>query len=259
AAALGDRDAARGHFDRALTANRHLGAALLVARTLHDAGAALDDGRLRDQARELYAQLGVTQRLGGKTRFDEAALVRAGEVWTVSFAGRTATLRDSKGLRDLVLLLGQPGRPVPAVELATSTGAVRRTSGREDGLHEPGDLGAVIDASARHAYRDRLRQLDRDADDADRDADVAWAAAIAAERDALVAELSTAYGLGGRPRRAGSPVERARTTVTARIRDSIRRIEPVHPEFGRHLRAAIRTGTLCSYEPEAAPTWRLTP
>jgi len=56
---------------------------------------------------------------------------------------------------------------------------------------------------------------------------------------------------------AGSPVERARTTVTARIRDSIRRIEAVHPELGRHLQRSVRTGTLCVYEPETDVRWVL--
>jgi hypothetical protein len=177
----------------------------------------------------------------------------------VTFAGRTATVRDSKGLRDIATLLAHPGRPVPAVELATAVGDARHPTEPGSGLHEPGDLGEVVDADARRAYRERLRQLERDADDADRDADPARSAAIAAEREALVAELSSAYGLGGRPRRAGSPVERARSTVTARIRDSIKRVETAHPEFGRHLRVAIRTGTLCSYEPERSVTWHLTP
>ena len=77
-------------------------------------------------------------------------------------------------------------------------------------------------------------------------------AAVAAteERDFLVAELTGAYGLGGRPRRAGDPAERARTTVTSRIRDALVRVERENPELGRHLRASVRTGTFCAYEPE---------
>ncbi|NBH09148.1 hypothetical protein, partial [Amycolatopsis sp. SID8362] len=70
------------------------------------------------------------------------------------------------------------------------------------------------------------------------------------------AQLSAAYGIGGRARRTGSPAERARTAVTARIRATVDRIDRVHPELARHLRAAVRTGTLCVYEPEAAHTWR---
>jgi hypothetical protein len=41
---------------------------------------------------------------------DEAALFRRdGEVWTLRYAGQTARLRDSKGLRDLEVLLSRPG------------------------------------------------------------------------------------------------------------------------------------------------------
>lgn len=60
-----------------------------------------------------------------------------------------------------------------------------------------------------------------------------------------------------RVRRTGSQAERARTAVTARIRASVRRIGAVHPELGRHLDTALRTGTLCVYQPEQPPEWSL--
>ena len=80
---------------------------------------------------------------------------------------------------------------------------------------------------------------------------------IAAERDALVGALTEAYGLGGRVRRSGSAAERARTAVTARIRDAIRRIGDAHPELGRHLARSVRTGTFCVYEPDQPVRWSL--
>jgi hypothetical protein len=83
------------------------------------------------------------------------------------------------------------------------------------------------------------------------------AARAALERDALVAELAAATGLGGRSRRLGDQSERARKTVTARIRDVIDRIERVHPPLGAHLRASVTTGTFCSYSPPAPTAWRL--
>lgn len=67
------------------------------------------------------------------------------------------------------------------------------------------------------------------------------------ERDALIAELSRAFGLGGRARRLGDEQERARKAVTARVRDAVGRIEAVHPSLGAHLRASVRTGAWCSY------------
>ena len=72
---------------------------------------------------------------------------------------------------------------------------------------------------------------------------------------ALVDELTAAYGLGGRARRTGDRAERARTTVTSRVRDALARIERVHPDLGRHLRASVRTGVFCSYQPERRVAW----
>ncbi len=89
-----------------------------------------------------------------------------------------------------------------------------------------GDLGEVLDDRARAAYRQRLADLDERIADAEADGDADAAARATEEREFLVAELTGAYGLGGRPRRAGDPAERARTTVTSRIRDALGRIEP---------------------------------
>ena len=77
------------------------------------------------------------------------------------------------------------------------------------------------------------------------------------ERDALVAGLSSARGLAGRPRRLGDSAERARKAVAARIRDSLSRIQARHPVLGEHLRQSIVTGTYCAYRPDADIDWRL--
>jgi hypothetical protein len=75
------------------------------------------------------------------------------------------------------------------------------------------------------------------------------------ERDALLAELRGASGLGGRPRRLGDPTERARKTVTARIRDTLRHLDRRHPELADHLRATVSTGATCCYVPDDSITW----
>jgi tetratricopeptide (TPR) repeat protein len=268
AAAMGRREEAAQHFDAAVAANTRIGATLLVARAFRDGGIALDDPQRLRAARERYAALGAAARvaevdalLGRPPRNEAAAdnrFVRDGEMWRVVYAGREVQLRDSKGLRDLAQLLSEPGRPVPAVVLV-ATGAASQSSGRaparDDDLHEQGDLGDVIDLQAREAYRRRLAELDEEIDDADRAGDPERSARAAAEKDALVAQLAAAFGLGGRPRRAGDPAERARQTVTARIRDALGRIDTVHPDLGRHLRRSVRTGRLCVYEPDTPVRW----
>ncbi|MFI0960429.1 ATP-binding protein [Streptomyces sp. NPDC021080] len=186
---------------------------------------------------------------------------REGPLWHLVYAGREARLPDSKGLHDIAVLLGRPGTPVPAVDLAasgdTAGGTADGVGTSADGLHAPGDLGEVVDATARAAYRRRLRELEEEAEDADAGGDAVRSRRIAEEKDALVRQLSAAYGIGGRVRRAGSPAERARTAVTARVRAAVRRVTAVHPELGRHLGTSVRTGTLCVYEPENPPAWHL--
>lgn len=71
-----------------------------------------------------------------------------------------------------------------------------------------------------------------------------------AEREFLVRELSRAFGLGGRARRAGSASERARVGVTRAVRQAMSRIAESHPQLKEHLDRTIRTGTYCAYEPD---------
>ena len=213
-----------------LTSDAELGAALLAAR------ARTELARVRTE----------TGGDGGGNVFR-----RDGDTWTLAFGGRSVPLRDAKGLRDLAVLLAAPGREVAATELiagvATAAAAGLATLGADP----------VLDDRARAAYRTRLARLDEELAEADTHHDIERSARLAAERDALIDELTYAAGLGGRRRRMGDVTERARTTVTARIRDAIGRIERVHPGLGRHLRASIVTGARCSYRPAATVRWSI--
>jgi hypothetical protein len=164
-----------------------------------------------------------------------------GKVWTLRYGGRTARLPDSKGLRDLAVLITRPGERTHASELAVAARLPRA------------DLGPVADRRALAAYRERLRRIDAELDSLGEGSPRAGAAQR--ERDALLAELSSAAGLGGRTRTAGSPAERMRKAVTYRIRHAISQIADAHPELGRHLSASVRTGTWCGYSPEHPVDW----
>ncbi len=220
---LGQAEDADAHFARAAELDATAGAALA------------------ERTRE-WATSGC--RAPGASAPDSSAVFRLDtEVWTLRYASRTVRLRDSKGLRDLAVLLARPGEQTHVGELAGAAGV-------------PGpDLGPVADRRALAAYRDRLRGIDAELDSAD--AAGADAASLSSEREALLAELSAATGLGGRPRVAGSTAERMRKAVTYRIRHAIARVAEAHPELGRHLRASVHTGTWCSYTPEHEVDWQL--
>ena len=120
-------------------------------------------------------------------------------------------------------------------------------------------LGAdpVLDEEAKRRYRRRIEVLHEDIERADHHGDAIASRSASAELDALLRELSAAGGLGGRDRRLGDEVERARKTVSARIRDSLRRVAAIHPELGSHLEASITLGVRCCYQPIEPVVWRL--
>ena len=70
----------------------------------------------------------------------------------------------------------------------------------------------------------------------------------------MTRELTAATGLGRRARTQPNAAERARQSVTKALRDAIDRIERQDRALGAHLRHAIHTGTMCSYEPDPRTT-----
>lgn len=194
-----------------------------------------------------------------------AVFRQQGDFWTLEFGGHVAHLAALKGLHHLVQLLATPGREVLAAELmavATGTGDAARGAGArvQDGLHVgvSTGVGAALDATAKRAYRERIEELRAEVDEADQFGDVERAGQARTELQLLTEELIRAVGIGGRDRPVRSDVERARIAVTRRIRRAIQRIMEVHPELGRHLDRAVRTGTYCSYDPETPIEWTLT-
>jgi hypothetical protein len=116
----------------------------------------------------------------------------------------------------------------------------------------------VLDAESRARFREHLEALDEQIDTAAAVGDDARAAALDAERQTLIEQLKAATGLGGRARRLGDNHERARKSVTNRIRNTLKKIEDGHPALGGHLREAVTTGSSCAYRPgPGAPEWVL--
>ena len=188
---------------------------------------------------------------------------REGDYWTVTFEGHTTRVRNLKGMRYLARLFADPGREFHVLDLvaAEAGSRVQVESGPAAGLPHSafGDVGEILDARAKDAYRRRLAEIDDDIDQASASGDGERAAQADAERDFLLRELAGAVGLGGRDRRAASVSERARAGVTRAVRQAIARIAEHHPQLGEHLNRAIRTGTYCAYlpDPRAPAGWRL--
>jgi hypothetical protein len=225
AASLGERAMAQRHFRDAVRMHERLGAA----------------GWLRISQQAL-ADLGSTEPSRNDFRLDDGR-------WVLSYAGRRVSLPDAKGLHDLHALIGANGADMHVLDLVGPEPASAMDR-----------MGAdpVLDDRAKAEYRARLDVLAGERESAERAGDAARSELLEEERVALVRALASATGLGGRDRRLGDVAERARKTVGARIRDSLGKIEQVHPELAAHLRDSLRLGTSCVYRPTEPTAWRLT-
>jgi pimeloyl-ACP methyl ester carboxylesterase len=186
---------------------------------------------------------GVSQAMAS----NENALVRRGEVWTLSFEDAQALLKHSKGLADLATLLANPGAEIAAATLMHGAEAAAAPVGSDD----------MLDDRARSEFRARVQAIEEDLEEARSFNDLGRISRLEQERDAILAELRVATGLGGRSRKLKDPGERARKAVSARIRESIQRIAEAHPAAGEHFAGAVRTGAFCCYEPKNSVNWRL--
>ncbi len=273
--AEGEPRSAVGECERALTGWVEVGAPFEAGVTRMVLGQARrlagnEEGALMDwrAARRSFEEFGATrwaERAAVAAHQDESvptsepspagtSVFRCrGDARTIRFDGSTVMLKDLLGLRYLERLLAEPNREFHALDLV----AVERGSlptvpnpGELDTTSDGGHAGMHLDAQARQAYRRRLTDIEEDMEDARTMNDPERLALASSDRDYLIAELSRAVGLGGRPRAAGATSERARTSVTRSIRYAISRVGEHHPALGDHLRHAVSTGIYCAYRPD---------
>ena len=265
AAALGRVENANQHFAAALETARRMGARPWISRIVFEwveclRGAAPQRAfMLLEEALAIAAELGLTSLAASieqlRARGAEPAAPAAtavpsmayfrlspdGEVWVCECEQRTFRLRDSRGMQMLARLVAMPNQELHVLDLMGASGG--------DSPVDAGDSGDVLDERARRDYRRRLESLRAQIEEAESMNDIAGAEAAREEIEQLSAELSRAFGLGGRARRAGSNVERARVNVQRRLKHAIERIAGECPAAGKHLEWAIRTGSFCSYRP----------
>jgi hypothetical protein len=287
---MGRTQEAAGHFADALAACERMGAKPFAARVRygfasmrHAAGSVGDAERaeilaLASQSRAIAEELGM-EHLADRARRLEASILagaapaartsseqpaeaanlfrREGDYWTITYGGSVVRLKDSKGLRYLAILLASPGREFHVADLAAETVPLAPRGAEElDGYSMGlGDAGPMLDAEARQSYERRLKELRAELDEAEDWADSERAFRLREELEAIAGQLTAAYGLGRRVRRAADSGERVRKAVTKRIRDAMARAAAEDAALGQHLANAIRTGTFCVYTPETSIVW----
>lgn len=173
----------------------------------------------------------------------ENVFTREGKLWKLSYIGMTVQMPDAKGLHDIQKLLEVKGQPVHCAELMGGM------------IYESDEL--VLDDKAKRNYKKRISDLQEEIKEAELNSNMEKVSRLQLEYDQLIDHLSKNLGLNGRIRKVNSKVEKARSAVTWRIRNTISKIKEIHEPLGKHLGASIKTGILCSYIPENETKWIL--
>jgi hypothetical protein len=278
-ALLCDRPAdATRHLEQAITLARRMRARPFIARAqvllaeampaLHPRDGAQGILAALDEAAQSARELGLLQVLARVDRLragiatGRAAAApsfrRDGEVWSVSFGGAEVLLKDGKGPAYLAMLLAAPRRELHVLELACGGSAPPPTIlPSDEGLSigaAAGPLDDAPDARARREYRARLEELRAEMEEAEECGQAARAERLRAELEQLVSQLAQRFAGRARTR---SSAETARKAVTKVLRTQIGKLLEMHPRLGEHLRASVRMGTFCSYEPATPTTWEV--
>ncbi len=174
----------------------------------------------------------------------EAHCQRVGRKWRVTLHSRSVLVEDSIGMVHLAVLIANPRQEIQAADLVAGLAGLSGTGG------EAGAAQRVLDQEAIAEYRNRLRRLDAQLNETGIDElQPDRARQARAERDWLVAQLSSAAGFGGRTRAFPDQPERARVAVGKAIRRALARIAETDAVIGEHLRQTVHTGIRCSYWP----------
>ncbi len=276
---------AERHLDEALTFHRRSGMRPWVALTQLDRAALLVDhptpapqaaAEALAEAIALASELGMEGLLAKatqlRTRVESAAtqsaptsplppvsvasptidtathvFLKEGDYWTVSFGGTTHRFKDMLGLQYLAYLLRHPGRSFHVTELVQLVGGAETKNTRvDDGELSVGrrsDAAPTLDQRARAAYRQRVSELQEELAEARENNDPGAAERAENEMDALMRELT---GIA----RGSTSGERARVSVTKRLKAALTRIRESQPDLARHLDATVKSGYFCSYNPD---------
>ncbi|MBI3756478.1 MAG: response regulator [Deltaproteobacteria bacterium] len=202
---------------------------------------------------EIDRRLAVRQEPKAAEALDKVFRLE-GEFWTVAYRGKVAHLKDVAGLHYIAYLLRFPHKEIHVAELVTVSDGLPEGSptmptelSARNGL---GDAGDILDAMAKRAYKQRLLELREELEEAQSRHDLGHEERVQAEIEFLMKEISRAFGLRGKPKRAHNVNEKIRVNVQRAIKSAIEKISAHHPDLGHDFTEMIRTGMYCSYAPD---------
>jgi hypothetical protein len=162
------------------------------------------------------------------------AFLLAGDHWRIDFLSESFYLRDSKGLRYLLLLTENPGRKFSLDQVAAAgdaEGAAERRSTPEE------------------FFRNRLHEIRSEMQVANDHNDLGRRLWMQMEVERMSEQIE-GRGAGDVDEQEAESAERTRKSIGNSIRRTITAIAKFSPLLAAHLEVSVRTGGSLSYAPD---------
>jgi hypothetical protein len=188
---------------------------------------------------------------------------RVGDVWNVTYRGKTVHLKHEGGLSRIAGMLAEPGREFTAAELIAATESVApgmlMSTGRAEteGLH-PVDFGSyetLISNEDRRKWKEEASRLFREAEAARDAGDQERAAAAEEDMHGVLEHLKATTGLGGKLRKMETEATTKHNSMNAALRRALKKIDSAHRDLAHHLRTSLQRQGRFSYAPDSPIEW----
>jgi hypothetical protein len=209
--------------------------------------------------------------VGETTTREDFVFQRENDFWTVIYEGKKSPLlKHEVGLGYIAYLLNRPYEKVHVMEVyhagkfnfdpaTTHYSKMSKDQILREGLNIStlGHAGTTLDLKAIAQYKEDVRELRRERDDAERNNDLGRMEKLNIDIQTIEERLTACLARGGKLRTDANANEKARKNVTNSVKHSLSRISKTDPDLWRHLFDHIHTGTFCSYTPEKPTPWKL--
>jgi len=199
----------------------------------------------------------------------ENSFTDKGDYWEICYDGQCKSIKNSLGIRYIKYLIQNEGKgihvselyysenPLPEGATDTALSALGSQQLEAEGLSVSNlsSTGPLMDEQGKNEYKYRIKELYDQIEEADELGDTDKAEELKNEKDKIVNQLAADFGLGGKPRKINSLIEKIRKNVEKRISTDIKKLGKTFPQLSKHL-VCIETGTECKYLPHPDILWK---
>lgn len=196
-----------------------------------------------------------------------------GNMWTLTYEGKTIHFQDSVGLKYIHFLLRNPDRKFYILDLVSETKKSKPSKGIYNKMskeEQKGQLieesvykgltkntGDVLDKEGIQLLKECYDDLESELNNEEIPPSDKRTLEIEKEMEEIRKSLTAGRDKYGQPRKFPDEAEKARKSVSKAYNKSLKKIEDDHPALLTHFKNTLKIGIYCSYKPEKPIPWKL--